>query len=308
MPTPYEIAISFALPNGPPATRAELQEIADRVAVLLRRDGARERWKKCVRAWDREIVANRRRVRDYERRRTEHCIKIQSNERLRDEAGGPPEPGWVFEVFRRHRSPGEFDRSCELLSGWFPPDLSAKAVPDETMPLPVPWHPVSRAAKYAALAAIHDALCDGDERINPWEYHPDEVAKARRNPGRSVVPYEQLWRCHCAETGEPRASGVAGTFQSNLPHLRRWLEEITSSLGQKSDPLERPTKRRGAPRKYTHGEEKIYQLWKSGEYAKYEDLAREVGESERKVSLIVDRNRNREKRERQANGAEPSIP
>lgn len=211
---------------------AEFPELVSGIAWTVRRwvthAEVMSLFRKMVRQYVRDF---RKRSDDYRKWRAEydeHVGRVHNEERIRNQDAGTPELGWEWQEYSRHHRKPDGTFYGTDTAGWTPPHLLVKnSIEEPSHPLPFSDYPVeraretplTRAAKYATLAAIHDSLCDEFEKINPY---PDE--------GREGGPYRAL-RLY-AETPTERGKEVLPVI---LDEVRKELKD-SGLLPEASEP------------------------------------------------------------------------
>src|SRR5262249_21455389 len=141
------------LPDGLPEPLLDRQPIALRVAGLLRKYHALDRWREMVRAGWAESDQRNRVLAQWEQKRQEYCKLAAARNRGRRRAGrhsAPPSGDSCLETERI----GFRDKREEWVSAYPPPELRSDARPPIGSLLPLRW-PLSMAGCYTVLAAIH---------------------------------------------------------------------------------------------------------------------------------------------------------
>jgi len=106
--------------------------IAQKVAKLLRRPAAGQRFREQLVEFGRKNVARQQARRTHDERVTEHRQRVIEDCRLRDRQAGPPESGYEWEEFATDDSEGgdgNASGTTEPLAGWFPPPVDISEDP-----------------------------------------------------------------------------------------------------------------------------------------------------------------------------------
>ena len=158
----------------------DVRPFAERVRRATSTNEAMHRLQTGLRAWGVELVEQRRILSKWEDGRREHFARFREEPQLTSNRDGPPNDGWVWDVFPRAwaKKPGD------LVWGWTPPELATDHRPcdrsmvqilkgDDGMPDCCTCatdgpHPLTRAEKFAVVAAIHDSVFRGVCDLSLW--------------------------------------------------------------------------------------------------------------------------------------------
>ncbi len=133
----------------------------------------------------------------WRQRREAHEGWIQVEDRLRNEAAGPPGPGWEIEASIRddYRATEDgLERICPMVSGWFPPGLEFACEPEPELPLFRSCRVFSLSEKYALFGVIHDRCCKFVEPIDPWWPHSSVAEHGWLDHFKESIGYTVLAR------------------------------------------------------------------------------------------------------------------
>ena len=194
------------LPRGEPLIQAKiLTALANDIGAVIREHAALPRFRGMVLRWYADWSQLRDAELEFKEQCDKHARRVQADERLQDEAAGPPEDGWKFKAV----VPPRDAKGWQVIGGWAPPDLAPEGFPEAPFPLPLPDCEITMPEKFAALAAVHDFAARGTTKIAPWAGSPDVVGG---------VAFRSLVDC------------VKNIPESDEPHLRAILDEIRCDL------------------------------------------------------------------------------
>ena len=155
---------------------AWVKRLAVEVYGVLREYDALPRFRQMVDHWGQEHQKEHEQLNAWEQRRQAHFEEAAStDERLGDEAAGPPEEGWVWEDYRRPVPELAEGRTripnVITVEAWVAPDLTRSSKPEVAPLLPLRReHALSLAEKYTCLALVYDYVRRGTEAIPPWPW------------------------------------------------------------------------------------------------------------------------------------------
>jgi hypothetical protein len=249
---------------------AWLDTIGWKVHELLREEGTIERFREMILAWKVERDSQWAEHRVWEQQRHEYFTQtISGDRRLQDERAGPPGENWKYEPYF-WREDGRCPVPLELLdrmkvgswldtahelgsirlgkSAWCPPELSISAEPPRNEPLSFcdcspyrdpdadPDRSLTLPEKYAVCAAIHDAVCTGVEKINPWAEQ------------EAIDPYFRLRTAY-----DKLCENVLKLHEADRNNVEAFLGDIMSDLTALSATKADPTpEREGASSESLH--------------------------------------------------------
>lgn len=142
-----------------------------------------------IRRWDARMDTRLADHDKWEQKRRDHFVnRVRRDERLCDEAAGPPpkRKDWQWEGFTVL---GDSDK-VEYIHGWCPPDLLSEREPDIDLPLPLPDRPLTIEEKHT----------------RSW---PPSVTTIARRPNRSTRGRRSGIR---ASRSPPKASSGPDTW------------------------------------------------------------------------------------------------
>lgn len=197
-----------------------LRDIAEQVYRLLRKFGP-EPFERGLLEW---AVAVDKPLAEFDAARAKHIFRaVNFDNRLCDQAAGPPEPDWEWESESVKIAHIKHDRSA-----WFPPELAIRNCPSLEYPLPLPDNrDLTPAENYAALVAIHAIWWKG-EKIAPWLPNFNE---------------EEYWACRVVPTDDHRSvsgwifyrhllSSAKKTPESDVRYLSHIIEDVAADLAE----------------------------------------------------------------------------
>jgi len=155
--------------------------------------GGLPRIRKGVKEWNECWKSQREKRQKFEKERDQYRDRVQNDERLRDEAAGPPENNkdYVFET--DGWQPTTLEIPVAIIHAWVPCELALTNYSEERLPLPVPDDELTLPEIYALSAAIFDKWMKGEKKINPWNNCPEifdiEACKQHMKEG---TPYWEL--------------------------------------------------------------------------------------------------------------------
>jgi len=187
---------------------AWVKDIASEVNGLVRQESGLTRFRKMMGQWQARHQEQMEHKRQWTKRREQHfkrLAELPEDDPHQTDSTTPPEPGLVWEPEFCVPSGGK------LLSieGWVPPDLGLSREPEIEAILPLGERALRLDEKYTLLAAVHDCLLKGTERITPWPW-PDSYRKA--------IPYAAL------------LSRVPDGIEDAQHELRGFLEDVKEDL------------------------------------------------------------------------------
>jgi hypothetical protein len=152
-----------------------LTRLASEIGGLALEPNAFARFQQMIVAWRDEWRRRRDAEIEFDRRRDEHGRRVRQDQRLQNEAGGPPHAGWLFEAFAARRGEDGAVASPRVIGGWVPPELSLAERPGARFPLPLPDGELTLPEKYAAVAAVYDYSSRGATKFDPWKGSADAL-------------------------------------------------------------------------------------------------------------------------------------
>ena len=195
----------------------------------------------------------------------------------------------TFDYVKGHGFPDDRDGKHSYaywVEGWLPDkELLPEHDPDDGLPLPVPSRTVLLPERFAALAAIHDNIVRGDERLGPASEICDDP--------------ESIWYSFLVLR-------VAELKSFDLPiEVRGWLANVQEELELAGKKQKKPRKRGPkGPRSGTADDQKVYDGWKHSCYKNFNEYAVQVHKAKtpaevKKLLDAKERHRKRLSRKRQ---------
>ncbi len=238
-----------------------VKNLAWQVNTLIREQNAMPIFRKQLRVWRQEHRTRYKEWRAWQQKRREHVEralrpKTADDKALRNISGDPPHPGWkpswqelpipdhrtasgwaVIDTTRADWQELEKPDAQDGLHLWVPPELSWESEPQdfETLPL-VAERALSEAERYLCLSALHDGICKGVERIDPWgvlETKPKHIgdagvyaqyeSKAATAPDDHRGPFESF------------LTQIESDLKANMPEHDRSQQEARAEPPETSD-------------------------------------------------------------------------
>jgi len=183
------------------------------ISGFIRRHNAMPLFREMLRAWMADMEAQGQQLADWEKRYVQYVEKVRKTPKLRD-----------GRAFHTNSVNGETDGGLK----WYPLPVSGQDLwcwapaefrirpetrPMYVFPLPPPAdRGLTPAESYAALAAVHDLCCDGQEKISPWP-----------KPGALAEPQDEKRYCMYRSLLER----VGELKETDLPALKALLMGLT---------------------------------------------------------------------------------
>ncbi len=210
-----------------PAPVQTLADLAFRVHRLLRKFGP-EPFEQMLLAWAAET---NKPTAEFEKARKKHLLRALSDIRLRDEAAGPPGPGWEW----RNIDQVEVAGKMQYQPAWFPPELRCENRPKPEYPLPVPDdRALTLPEKYAALLAIHILHAKG-AKIKPWRPLPPPASDEHYWESR-FLPADCADSFHGRLLFDSLLENASKTPEKDVRWLRDSLSDVAADLKGRAKP------------------------------------------------------------------------
>jgi hypothetical protein len=208
-----------------------MTDLALDIYKVVQKRGAMDRFREMVDKWASEHEADINNHLRWQERKREYFQQLSSGDpRLLDEDAGPPEQGWVYEIYVLHSvadPPAGSEIRSTTINGWVPPQLSVAAEPEIHHPLPLSAdHQLSLEEKYLILAAVYDVGRKGTEQIPRWEWPRDWGEEGAVSNAKKAIFLVSLRR------------DVLDMSVDDEGWLRTWLDcvknDIQDQTGQKA--------------------------------------------------------------------------
>ncbi len=194
------------------------------VNSAVRRHNAVPVFREMLEAWMADMEAQGVRLADEEKRYSRYVTKVRETPKLRDSR-----------AFHTNSVNGETDDGLKWfplpvfgqdLWCWAPPEfrIRPETRPTDAFPLPLPAdRGLARSERYAALAAVHDLCCNGQEKVGTWP-KPGECTE-REDKDRYYLYQSLLER-------------VEALQEADLPALTALLDETRREIESDQSPAQ----------------------------------------------------------------------
>lgn len=244
-----------------------LTQLTDEIGDVIDRHNGLPRWEANIRTWyDDEWCPRLAAAKDLDQRRKDYARRVEREERLRDEAAGPPFEGWLFEIVDTGSNPENLsplnaaDVEWVPLFGWVPPELSQEAwdaLPKAEFPLPLtlrlPRRELTLPEKYTALGAVYNWGSGRGDEIKPWRDTPEHPGIAAFKwlveqiagtiPESDAVRLRRALKVVEADLASVAANGKPGQQPGKKPEMPMGDVPIERRPATGTDPGARPTRK-----------------------------------------------------------------